>query len=129
MSHGRRLIVAVAALIVGSCDAFVATGAMRAPATMRLAAAQHASMSLVRKVRSRPHTHFYLSLQYARPLTSCQNAVTFASQVNTQEFEEEIQDCSTPIVVDIFAVWCGPVRRSLSTGPRRLCSNTMLSGP
>ena len=29
-------------------------------------------------------------------------------QVTTAEFEEEIQDCSTPIVVDIFAVWCGP---------------------
>ena len=30
------------------------------------------------------------------------------AQVNTAEFEEAIQDCSTPIVVDIFAVWCGP---------------------
>mmetsp|Transcript_9935 Transcript_9935/g.25669 ORF Transcript_9935/g.25669 Transcript_9935/m.25669 type:complete len:160 (-) Transcript_9935:336-815(-) len=29
-------------------------------------------------------------------------------QVTTAEFEEAIQDCSTPIVVDIFAVWCGP---------------------
>lgn len=29
-------------------------------------------------------------------------------QVNTAEFEEAIQDCSTPIIVDIFAVWCGP---------------------
>ena len=29
-------------------------------------------------------------------------------QVNTAEFEAEIQDCSTPIVVDIYAVWCGP---------------------
>ena len=29
-------------------------------------------------------------------------------QVNTAEFEEAIQDCSTPIVVDIYAVWCGP---------------------
>ena len=31
-----------------------------------------------------------------------------ASQVNTAEFEEEIQDCSTPIILDVFAVWCGP---------------------
>ena len=30
------------------------------------------------------------------------------SQVDTAEFEEAIQDCSTPIVVDIYAVWCGP---------------------
>lgn len=29
-------------------------------------------------------------------------------KVNTAEFEAEIQDCSTPIVVDIYAVWCGP---------------------
>ena len=29
-------------------------------------------------------------------------------QVNTAEFEEEIQDCSTPIILDVFAVWCGP---------------------
>jgi len=29
-------------------------------------------------------------------------------QVNTAEFEAEIQDCSTPIIVDIYAVWCGP---------------------
>jgi len=29
-------------------------------------------------------------------------------QVNTAEFEEAIQDCSTPILVDVFAVWCGP---------------------
>eukprot|EP00320_Phaeocystis_rex_P020226 CAMPEP_0119070510 /NCGR_PEP_ID=MMETSP1178-20130426/40417_1 /TAXON_ID=33656 /ORGANISM="unid sp, Strain CCMP2000" /LENGTH=162 /DNA_ID=CAMNT_0007052357 /DNA_START=48 /DNA_END=536 /DNA_ORIENTATION=+ len=28
--------------------------------------------------------------------------------VNTAEFEEEIQDCSTPIILDVFAVWCGP---------------------
>lgn len=34
-------------------------------------------------------------------------------QVNTQEFEEAIQDCSTPIIVDIFAVWCGPVSAQL----------------
>ena len=29
-------------------------------------------------------------------------------QVNTAEFEEEIQDCSTPIILDVFASWCGP---------------------
>ena len=28
--------------------------------------------------------------------------------MNTAEFEEQIQDCSTPIVVDVYAVWCGP---------------------
>ena len=28
--------------------------------------------------------------------------------MNTAEFEEAIQDCSTPIVLDVFAVWCGP---------------------
>ena len=33
------------------------------------------------------------------------------TQVNTAEFEEAIQDCSTPIIVDVFAVWCGPVSR------------------
>lgn len=27
------------------------------------------------------------------------------AQVNTAEFEEAIQDCSTPIIVDIYAVW------------------------
>jgi thioredoxin len=34
--------------------------------------------------------------------------VLYSAQVNTEQFEEEIQDTSTPIVVDIFAVWCGP---------------------
>ncbi|KAL1515589.1 hypothetical protein AB1Y20_002209 [Prymnesium parvum] len=29
-------------------------------------------------------------------------------KVNTAEFEKEIQDCSTPILVDVMAVWCGP---------------------
>ena len=28
--------------------------------------------------------------------------------MTTAEFEEEIQDCSTPILVDVMAVWCGP---------------------
>ena len=28
--------------------------------------------------------------------------------MNTAEFEEEIQDCSTPILLDIYAQWCGP---------------------
>lgn len=34
----------------------------------------------------------------------------FVKQVNTEEFEEAIQDCSTPIVLDVFAVWCGPCK-------------------
>lgn len=29
-------------------------------------------------------------------------------KVTTAEFEEELQDCSTPILLDVFAVWCGP---------------------
>lgn len=29
-------------------------------------------------------------------------------QVTTAEFEEAIQDCSTPILLDVYAVWCGP---------------------
>ena len=29
-------------------------------------------------------------------------------KVTTAEFEEEIQDCATPIVLDVFATWCGP---------------------
>lgn len=46
----------------------------------------------------------------ARPAVARSAAATMGlvRQVNTAEFEEEIQDCSTPIVVDIFAVWCGP---------------------
>ena len=32
----------------------------------------------------------------------------FVKQVNTEEFEEAIQDCSTPILLDVFATWCGP---------------------
>lgn len=32
----------------------------------------------------------------------------FVKQVNTEEFEEAIQDCATPIVLDVFATWCGP---------------------
>ena len=48
----------------------------------------------------------------ARPAVARSAAATMGlvRQVNTAEFEEEIQDCSTPIVVDIFAVWCGPCR-------------------
>jgi hypothetical protein len=53
MSHARRVVGAVFAVIVASCEGFVATGAMRAPVTTLPAAAQHASMSLVRKVRVR----------------------------------------------------------------------------
>jgi len=29
-------------------------------------------------------------------------------QVTTAEFEAELQDCSSPILLDVFAVWCGP---------------------
>mmetsp|Transcript_31743 Transcript_31743/g.101250 ORF Transcript_31743/g.101250 Transcript_31743/m.101250 type:complete len:160 (-) Transcript_31743:370-849(-) len=29
-------------------------------------------------------------------------------KVTTAEFEQELQDCSTPILLDVFAVWCGP---------------------
>ena len=29
-------------------------------------------------------------------------------QVTTEEFEAELQDCATPILLDVFAVWCGP---------------------
>merc|ERR1719263_283643 len=39
---------------------------------------------------------------------SCAPLMGAVRQVNTAEFEEEIQDCSTPIILDVFAVWCGP---------------------
>ena len=48
----------------------------------------------------------YWSLSASRSLSP--RIRSLASQVNTAEFEEAIQDCSTPIVVDIYAVWCGP---------------------
>lgn len=29
-------------------------------------------------------------------------------QVTTEEFERELEDCATPIVLDVYAQWCGP---------------------
>ena len=40
----------------------------------------------------------------------------FVRQVTAAEFEEEIQECfysKTPIVLDIFATWCGPCKMML----------------
>mmetsp|Transcript_29530 Transcript_29530/g.78543 ORF Transcript_29530/g.78543 Transcript_29530/m.78543 type:complete len:162 (+) Transcript_29530:21-506(+) len=42
------------------------------------------------------------------PLTTRSVTMGLVRQVTTAEFEEEIQDCSTPILVDVMAVWCGP---------------------
>ena len=41
-------------------------------------------------------------------LRRCAAQMSLVRQVNTAEFEEAIQDCSTPIILDVFAVWCGP---------------------
>ena len=30
--------------------------------------------------------------------------------MNTEEFEAEVQDFSTPILVDVMATWCGPCK-------------------
>ena len=45
-----------------------------------------------------------------RPRPAAARAVRMglARQVDTAEFEEAIQDCSTPILLDVFATWCGP---------------------
>ena len=50
----------------------------------------------------------HLAFFFAWPLSFPCAAVLRDAQVNTAEFEEAIQDCSTPIIVDIYAVWCGP---------------------
>ena len=34
--------------------------------------------------------------------------MAIVKKVTTKEFEQELQDCSTPIVLDVYAVWCGP---------------------
>ena len=34
--------------------------------------------------------------------------ISAAPQVDTAQFEAEIEDCSTPIILDVFASWCGP---------------------
>ena len=104
---GVALLLVLAA---APCNAFAVAGGARA--VRRAAVAQQAlSMKLVRQVSATPDVLFG-----GRPI-SCGLPGNFtellcmdASQVNTQEFEEAIQDCSTPIVVDIYAVWCGPVR-------------------
>ena len=44
----------------------------------------------------------------ARPAAARAVRMGLARQVDTAEFEEAIQDCSTPILLDVFATWCGP---------------------
>ena len=34
--------------------------------------------------------------------------ISTVPQVDTAQFEAEIEDCSTPIILDVFASWCGP---------------------
>ena len=37
-------------------------------------------------------------------------------QLSGEEFEVQLQDHSTPIVLDVFAVWCGKPKICLSIG-------------
>ena len=52
---------------------------------------------------SRPHVS-----SRAFPAAARAVRMGLARQVDTAEFEEAIQDCSTPILLDVFATWCGP---------------------
>mmetsp|Transcript_13019 Transcript_13019/g.22283 ORF Transcript_13019/g.22283 Transcript_13019/m.22283 type:complete len:163 (-) Transcript_13019:258-746(-) len=52
-----------------------------------------------------PRAHIGRSPSTAR---SAGASMGLVRQVNTAEFEAEIQDCETPILVDVYAVWCGP---------------------
>ena len=80
MRGAITLIAVCAALLVEQADAFVAGGV----------AARGAFAAAATTVRP--------------PAVS----MKLVRQVDTAEFEAAIQDCSTPIVVDIYAVWCGP---------------------
>ena len=66
-----------------------------------------ARMDLVRQV-STPCTGVSLAAPTLPPACMRRHLRSLVRQVNTAEFEEEIQDCSTPIILDVFAVWCGP---------------------
>ena len=66
-----------------------------------------ARMDLVRQV-STPCTGVSPAAPTLPPACVRRHLRSLVRQVNTAEFEEEIQDCSTPIILDVFAVWCGP---------------------
>ena len=57
---------------------------------------------------STPVAAFSVSATHAvRPATARAHSISMAvvKQVTTAEFEAEIQDCSTPILVDVYATW------------------------
>ena len=66
-----------------------------------------ARMDLVRQVNT-PCTGVSPAAPTLPPACVRRHLRSLVRQVNTAEFEEEIQDCSTPIILDVFAVWCGP---------------------
>ena len=55
-----------------------------------------------------PATHAPSSALLRAPPRVCTPRMGLVRQVTTAEFEEAIQDCSTPILLDVFATWCGP---------------------
>ena len=55
-----------------------------------------------------PATHAPSSALLRAPPRVCTPRMGLVRQVTTAEFEEAIQDCATPIILDVFAVWCGP---------------------
>jgi thioredoxin len=80
-----------ALMLVQVCDAFSITATSRS---------------------SFPHAHHVgcANARHVEPLMG------FVRQVTTAEFEEEIQECfysKTPIVLDVFATWCGPCKMML----------------
>ena len=92
-----KCAVSLCLLLLARCDAFMLPGAPRAVSFARCAV-QPSMGAGVRQVLSRSGVYSGCTNSF----TPCGNI----AQVNTAEFEEAIQDCSTPIIVDIYAVWC-----------------------
>ena len=108
MKQPLRLLL-LALYCASRCDAFAVPGVARASSSHRVAS--HAAMKLVQQVSLGPAVAFLFPVFFCwRRCSQAMAGLTTVRhvtmpQVNTAQFEEAIQDCSTPIVVDIYAVW------------------------
>ena len=99
-------------LLVSIVDGYTIPGVTCTSSSYGCSLQVQMSAPLVRQVPLRVSR---LDVSLTHPVILCQLEIEsdvrgrcFNPQVNTQEFEEAIQDCSSPILLDVYAVWCGP---------------------